>query len=93
MLMLNNNPLKRLKKAAFKGLSEIGYIFLPPGIEDIESEAFGGLVNVDILKLSKLKLTNFNPRTFGDTEKVLNLHVENSQLGKVSPKKKKITQS
>ena len=83
MLMINQNPLRRLRKDAFKGLSHLGFLLTPAGIEIIESGAFGGMNNVEILKLSSLNLTNFNAKLFEGTQSVKSLQIEESQLGKV----------
>ncbi|XP_031830100.1 uncharacterized protein LOC116425925 isoform X2 [Nomia melanderi] len=80
-ILLSNNPLLRIQSHAFSGLTNVVYLSFPAGIRIIEKDAFDGLQNVNMLKLTYMDLSSLQSYTFRGLSYVHSLNIHESDLG------------
>ena len=78
--------LQTVESEAFKGLTQVRFIFLPAGVRDLKPDAFSGLEMVDKLKLAYLDLNELVAYTFRGIKKLRSLTIENSDLATIRSK-------
>ena len=82
----NELILQTVESEAFKGLTQVRFIFLPAGVRDLKPDAFSGLEMVDKLKLAYLDLNELVAYTFRGIKKLRSLVIENSDLATIRSK-------
>ena len=78
--------MQTVESEAFKGLTQVRFIFLPAGVRDLKPDAFSGLEMVDKLKLAYLDLNELVAYTFRGIKKLRSLTIENSDLATIRSK-------
>ena len=88
MMIINEYifELQTVESEAFKGLTQVRFIFLPAGVRDLKPDAFSGLEMVDKLKLAYLDLNELVAYTFRGIKKLRSLVIENSDLATIRSK-------
>ncbi|XP_076630533.1 uncharacterized protein LOC143346372 [Colletes latitarsis] len=80
-ILLSNNPLLRIQSHAFSGLTNVVRLIFPSGIRSIEPDAFNGLQDVGLLKLTYMDLSSLQSYTFRGLSYVHSLNIQESDLG------------
>ncbi|CAD6231453.1 GSCOCG00001416001-RA-CDS [Cotesia congregata] len=83
LILLTNNPIVTIHSKAFSGLNNVERLIFPSGIRTIEPDAFNGLSNVGLLKLTFMDLTSLLPYTFRGLSHVQLLNIQESDLGTI----------